>query len=200
MYKFFKRLFDICASIFGIIILSPLFIVVAILIKATSKGPVIFKQERVGLKGKHFKIWKFRSMVVNAESKGLQITSKGDARITKVGGFIRKYKIDEFAQLFNVFFGQMSFVGPRPEVPKYVAMYNDEQRRVLTVKPGITDLASIEYCDENSLIETSNDAEKTYIEKIMPAKLKLNLEYIEKAGFFYDIGLIFKTFGRILKK
>lgn len=199
MYKFFKRLFDICASIFGIIILSPLFIIVAILIKATSKGPVIFKQERVGLNGKHFKIWKFRSMVVNAESKGLQITSNGDARITKVGGFIRKYKIDELAQLFNVLFGQMSFVGPRPEVPKYVAMYNDEQKKVLTVKPGITDLASIEYCDENSLIDASSDAEKTYIEEIMPAKLKLNLEYIEKAGFFYDIGLIFKTFGRILK-
>ena len=199
MYKFFKRLFDICASLFGIIILSPLFIVIAILIKATSKGPVIFKQERVGLNGKHFKIWKFRSMVVNAESKGLQITSNGDARITKVGGFIRKYKIDELAQLFNVLFGQMSFVGPRPEVPKYVAMYNDEQKKVLTVKPGITDLASIEYCDENSLIDASSDAEKTYIEEIMPAKLKLNLEYIEKAGFFYDIGLIFKTFGRILK-
>lgn len=199
MYKFFKRLFDICASLFGILVLSLPFLVVAIAIKVESKGPVIFKQERVGLNGKHFKIWKFRSMVVNAESKGLQITSKEDCRVTKVGKIIRKLKIDELAQLFNVLFGQMSFVGPRPEVPKYVEMYNEEQKKVLTVKPGITDLASIEYCDENSLIDASENPEKTYIEEIMPKKLALNLEYIEKASFFYDIGLIFKTFARILK-
>lgn len=199
MYKFFKRLFDICASLFGILVLSLPFLVVAIAIKVESIGPVIFKQERVGLNGKHFKIWKFRSMVVNAESKGLQITSKEDCRVTKVGKIIRKLKIDELAQLFNVLFGQMSFVGPRPEVPKYVEMYNEEQKKVLTVKPGITDLASIEYCDENSLIDASENPEKTYIEEIMPKKLALNLEYIEKASFFYDIGLIFKTFARILK-
>ena len=199
MYKFFKRLFDICASAFGILILTVPFIIVSIAIKIESKGPVIFKQERVGLNGKHFKIWKFRSMVVNAESKGLQITSKEDCRVTKVGKIIRKLKIDELAQLFNVLFGQMSFVGPRPEVPKYVEMYTEEQRKVLSVKPGITDLASIEYCDENNLLDSSEDPEKTYIEEIMPKKLALNIEYIEKAGFFYDIGLIFKTFARILK-
>ena len=199
MYKFFKRLFDICASAFGILILTIPFIIVSIAIKIESKGPVIFKQERVGLNGKHFKIWKFRSMVVNAESKGLQITSKEDSRVTKVGKIIRKLKIDELAQLFNVLFGQMSFVGPRPEVPKYVEMYTEEQRKVLSVKPGITDLASIEYCDENNLLDSSEDPEKTYIEEIMPKKLALNIEYIEKAGFFYDIGLIFKTFARILK-
>ena len=199
MYKFFKRLFDICASAFGILILTIPFIIVSIAIKIESKGPVIFKQERVGLNGKHFKIWKFRSMVVNAESKGLQITSKEDSRVTKVGKIIRKLKIDELAQLFNVLFGQMSFVGPRPEVPKYVEMYTEEQRNVLSVKPGITDLASIEYCDENNLLDSSEDPEKTYIEEIMPKKLALNIEYIEKAGFFYDIGLIFKTFVRILK-
>ena len=199
MYKFFKRLFDICASAFGILILTIPFIIVSIAIKIESKGPVIFKQERVGLNGKHFKIWKFRSMVVNAESKGLQITSKEDFRVTKVGKIIRKLKIDELAQLFNVLFGQMSFVGPRPEVPKYVEMYTEEQRKVLSVKPRITDLASIEYCDENNLLDSSEDPEKTYIEEIMPKKLALNIEYIEKAGFFYDIGLIFKTFARILK-
>lgn len=199
MYKFFKRLFDICASAFGILILTIPFIIVSIAIKIESKGPVIFKQERVGLNGKHFKIWKFRSMVVNAESKGLQITSKEDCRVTKVGKIIRKLKIDELAQLFNVLFGQMSFVGPRPEVPKYVEMYTEEQRKVLSVKPGITDLASIEYCDENNLLDSSENPEKTYIEEIMPKKLALNIEYIEKAGFFYDIGLIFKTFVRILK-
>ncbi len=199
MYSFCKRAFDIAASMFGIICLLWLFVIVSIAIKTTSKGPVIFKQERVGLNGKIFKIWKFRSMVTNAEKKGLQITSKEDCRITGVGKFIRKYKIDELAQLFNVLFGQMSFVGPRPEVPKYVALYNDEQKKVLTVKPGITDLASIEYCNENDLLDSSNDPESTYINTIMPAKLELNLAYIEKAGFWYDIGLIFKTFARILK-
>ncbi len=199
MYSFCKRAFDIVASMFGIICLLWLFVIVSIAIKTTSKGPVIFKQERVGLNGKIFKIWKFRSMVTNAEKKGLQITSKEDNRITGVGKFIRKYKIDELAQLFNVLFGQMSFVGPRPEVPKYVALYNEEQKKVLTVKPGITDLASIEYCNENDLLDSSNDPESTYINTIMPAKLELNLAYIEKAGFWYDIGLIFKTFARILK-
>jgi len=199
MYKFSKRAFDVTASLFGIICLLWLFVIVAIAIKTTSKGPIIFKQERVGLKGKTFKIWKFRSMVTHAEKKGLQITSKDDARITGVGKFIRKYKIDELAQLFNVLFGQMSFVGPRPEVPKYVALYNNEQRKVLSVKPGITDLASIKYCNENDLLNSAEDPEKIYIETIMPAKLSLNLEYIDKASFWYDIGLIFKTFARILK-
>ncbi len=200
MYRFFKRCFDIFFSLFGIMLLLLLFLFIAIAIKCSSKGPVLFKQERVGKHGKTFKIWKFRSMVVNAEAKGMQITTDGDNRITKVGKFIRKTKIDELPQLFNVLSGKMSFVGPRPEVPKYVAMYNAEQMRVLSVKPGITDLASIEFRNENDLLDGDEDPERKYIKEIMPAKLELNLKYIEKAGFFYDIGLIFKTVGKVIKE
>ena len=200
MYKFSKRCFDIFFSLLGISALLWLFLIIAIAIKCSSKGPVLFKQERVGRHGKTFKIWKFRSMVVNAEAKGMQITTEGDNRVTKVGKFIRKTKIDELPQLFNVLSGKMSFVGPRPEVPKYVAMYSDEQLRVLSVKPGITDLASIEFRNENDLLDGDDDPERKYIEEIMPAKLELNLKYIEKAGFFYDIGLIFKTIGKVIKE
>lgn len=200
MYRFSKRCFDIFFSLLGISVLLLLFLFVAIAIKCSSKGPVMFKQERVGKDGKVFKIWKFRSMVVNAEAKGMQITTDGDSRITKVGKFIRKTKIDELPQLFNVLSGKMSFVGPRPEVPKYVAMYDEEQTKVLSVKPGITDLASIEFRNENDLLDGDEDPERKYIEEIMPAKLALNLKYIEKAGFFYDIGLIFKTVFKVIKE
>ncbi len=200
MYKFSKRCFDIFFSLLGISLLLWLFLIIAIAIKCSSKGPVLFKQERVGKDAKLFKIWKFRSMVVNAEAKGMQITTDGDNRITKVGKFIRKTKIDELPQLFNVLSGKMSFVGPRPEVPKYVAIYNAEQMHVLSVKPGITDLASIEFRNENDLLDNEEDPEKKYIEVIMPAKLTLNLKYIEKAGFFYDIGLIFKTIEKVIKE
>ncbi len=200
MYRFCKRCFDIFFSLLGISLLLWLFLIIAIAIKCSSKGPVLFKQERVGKHGKTFKIWKFRSMIVDAEAKGMQITTDGDNRITKVGKFIRKTKIDELPQLFNVLSGKMSFVGPRPEVPKYVAMYNDEQLRVLSVKPGITDLASIEFRNENDLLDGDEDPERKYIEEIMPAKLELNLKYIEKAGFFYDIGLIFKTIAKVIKE
>lgn len=200
MYRFCKRCFDIFFSFLGILLLLWLFLIIAIAIKGSSKGPVLFKQERVGKNAKTFKIWKFRSMVVNAEAKGMQITTDGDNRITEVGKFIRKTKIDELPQLFNVLSGKMSFVGPRPEVPKYVALYSDEQLRVLTVKPGITDLASIEFRNENDLLDGDDDPERKYIEEIMPAKLVLNLKYIEKADFFYDIGLIFKTIGKVIKE
>ncbi len=200
MYKFSKRCFDIFFSLLGISLLLWLFLIIAIAIKCSSKGPVLFKQERVGKDAKLFKIWKFRSMVVNAEAKGMQITTDGDNRITKVGKFIRKTKIDELPQLFNVLSGKMSFVGPRPEVPKYVAIYNAEQMHVLSVKPGITDLASIEFRNETDLLDNEEDPEKKYIEVIMPAKLTLNLKYIEKAGFFYDLGLIFKTIEKVIKE
>lgn len=200
MYRFSKRCFDIFFSLLGILFLLLLFLFVAIAIKCSSKGPVLFKQERVGKNGKTFKIWKFRSMVVDAEAKGRQITTDGDSRITKVGKFIRKTKIDELPQLFNVLSGKMSFVGPRPEVPRYVELYTEEQRKVLTVKPGITDLASIEYRNENDLLKEAEDPDRKYIEEIMPAKLELNLQYIEKAGFFYDIGLIFKTVFKVIKE
>lgn len=194
--KFFKRFFDIIVSLIGIIILGIFLIIISIIIKCTSEGPVFFKQIRVGQSGKEFKIFKFRTMVVNAESLGTQITIGKDKRITKIGHFLRKYKIDELPQLFNVFIGEMSFVGPRPEVPKYVAMYNETQRKVLSVRPGITDLASIRYRNENEILgraKNTDEAEDMYINEIMPDKLKLNLEYIEKSNVFFDIYIIFKT-------
>ena len=194
--KFFKRFFDIIVSLIGIIILGIFLIIISIIIKCTSEGPVFFKQIRVGQSGKEFKIFKFRTMVVNAESLGTQITIGKDKRITKIGHFLRKYKIDELPQLFNVFIGEMSFVGPRPEVPKYVAMYNETQRKVLSVRPGITDLASIRYRNEKEILgraKNADEAEDMYINEIMPDKLKLNLEYIEKSNVFFDIYIIFKT-------
>jgi lipopolysaccharide/colanic/teichoic acid biosynthesis glycosyltransferase len=198
-YRVLKRIFDFIASFLGIVILSPLFFIVSILILITSRGGVFFVQERVGKNGKTFKILKFRSMVTDAEKKGMQITTDQDNRITKIGKLIRKTKIDELPQLFNVLAGNMSFVGPRPEVPKYVELYTEEQRKVLSVKPGITDLASIEFRNENDMLKEQEDPEKKYIEEIMPAKLELNLVYIEKKSFFYDIKLIFKTLWRIVK-
>ena len=193
-----KRGFDIIFSLLGLIVLFPAFLVIATAIKLDSTGPVFFRQVRVGKNGKEFKILKFRTMVVDAEKKGLQITVDKDSRITKVGRFLRKYKLDEFPQLINVLVGDMSFVGPRPEVPKYVALYNDEQKIVLKVKPGITDIASIEYKDENTLLNQNDNPEKTYIEEIMPAKLKLNMKYIRNISAFNDIKLILKTIFRIL--
>lgn len=150
--KVVKRIFDLICSTLGLIVLSPILIVIAIRIKTDSDGPVFFKQIRIGEKNKEFEILKFRTMVVDAEKLGRQITVGNDSRITKIGAFLRKYKLDELPQLINVFKGDMSLVGPRPEVPRYVKMYNEEQRRVLEVKPGITDLASIRYRDENDLL------------------------------------------------
>jgi lipopolysaccharide/colanic/teichoic acid biosynthesis glycosyltransferase len=195
---FLKRIFDIVFSLLGLIILLPVFLVIAIIIKMDSKGPVFFRQVRVGKDGKEFKILKFRTMVVDAEKKGMQITVGRDSRITKSGHFLRKFKLDELPQLINVLLGDMSFVGPRPEVPKYVAMYDEKQINVLKVKPGITDLASIEYKDENTLLGQSDDPEKTYIEEIMPRKLKLNIEYIMNLSIIFDTKLIFKTIYKIM--
>lgn len=196
---FFKRAFDIVASFLGLVILLVPFLIVAIVIKCTSKGPVFFRQERVGKGGKTFRIFKFRTMVVDAEKKGLQITVGKDSRVTGIGKFLRKTKLDELPQLINVFIGQMSFVGPRPEVPHYVEMYNDYQRNILRIKPGITELASIVYRDENEVLAQSENPEQTYINEIMPKKIELNMEYMQKMSFWYDIKLIFKTFGAILK-
>ncbi|WP_315081430.1 sugar transferase [uncultured Clostridium sp.] len=191
--KIVKRVFDFICSTLGIIILSPIFIVISIRIKTGSDGPVFFKQIRVGEDGKDFEILKFRTMVVDAEKLGKQITVGNDNRITKIGSFLRKYKLDELPQLINVFKGDMSLVGPRPEVPRYVKMYNDEQRKVLEVKPGITDLASIRYKDENALLGKAENPEEFYINTIMPDKLALNLEYINKSNVFFDIYIIVKT-------
>lgn len=192
-----KRIFDFTCSLIGLIILSPFFLIIAIAIKVDSKGPVFFKQKRIGKNGNPFEIYKFRTMVVDAESLGKQITVGEDPRITRVGSFLRKYKLDEFPQLINVLIGDMSLVGPRPEVPRYVEIYNDVQRKVLLVKPGITDYASIEFRNENDILGKSNNPEEEYIKTIMPTKLDLNLKYIDEMSFSHDIKLIFKTIGRV---
>ena len=195
-----KRLFDIIFSSLGIIILSPFLIIIAVSIKLDSKGPVIFKQVRVGRRGNPFKVFKFRTMINDAEKYGEQITVGGDKRITKIGAFLRKYKIDEFPQLFNILRGDMSFVGPRPEVPKYVALYNDEQKKVLNVRPGLTDIASIKYKNENEILKKSSDPINTYIKEIMPEKLGLYKEYINNYNIHIDMKLIFKTIIEVFLK
>lgn len=195
-----KRLFDVIASGFGLIILSPLFIILAIWIKLDSKGPVFYRQVRVGYKNKDFRIFKFRSMRVGADKGSLVTIGGHDPRVTRSGYFIRKFKFDELPQLINVFLGDMSLVGPRPEVRHYVDYWTPEQMHVLDVRPGITDPASIKFRNENELMEKAEDPEKFYIEVIMQEKIKLYLEYVEKHSFFYDLGLIFKTFWVIVKE
>jgi lipopolysaccharide/colanic/teichoic acid biosynthesis glycosyltransferase len=196
--KVLKRIFDFICCTLGLIILSPILIAIAIKIKMDDRGPVFFKQIRVGEKNKEFEILKFRTMVVDAEKLGRQITIGNDSRITKIGAFLRKYKFDELPQLINVFKGDMSLVGPRPEVPRYVKLYNQEQKKVLEVKPGITDLASIRYRDENDLLGEAENPDDFYINTIMPDKLALNLEYINKNNVFFDIYIILKTIIKCL--
>ena len=173
-------------------------LLIALVIKLDSKGPVFFKQVRVGRNEEEFEIYKYRTMVVDAEKLGKQITVGRDPRITPIGHFLRKYKIDELPQLFNVFNGTMSFVGPRPEVPRYTRLYNQEQRQVLQVRPGITDLASIKYRNENGMAHSQNP-EKTYIEEVMVDKLNLNLDYIQHRSFWMDIKIIMQTITKIVK-
>jgi len=193
-----KRLFDILFSAVLILMLLPLGIVVSIWIILDDFGSPFFVQQRVGLNGRNFGLLKFRSMRKNAESKGQLTVGMKDNRITRSGYFIRKYKIDELPQMVNVFLGEMSVVGPRPEVPKYVLMYNEEQQNVLSIKPGITDFASIEYVRENELLSQSPHPEKTYIEEIMPAKLALNLKYVREQSFLTDMKIILQTIKAIL--
>ena len=193
-----KRLFDMLFSLALIVVLLPVGIVVSIWIVLDDFGSPFFVQQRVGLGGKNFGLLKFRSMRKNAESKGQLTVGMKDNRITRSGYFIRKYKIDELPQLVNVFLGEMSVVGPRPEVPKYVSLYNEEQQNVLRIKPGITDFASIEYVRENELLSASSNPEKTYIEEIMPAKLELNLKYLREQSFLTDMKIILQTIKAIL--
>ena len=193
-----KRLFDMVFSLALIVVLLPVGIVVSIWIVLDDFGSPFFVQQRVGLGGKNFGLLKFRSMKKNAESKGQLTVGMKDNRITRSGYVIRKYKIDELPQLINVFLGEMSVVGPRPEVPKYVLLYNEEQQNVLSIKPGITDFASIEYVRENELLSASSDPEKTYIEEIMPAKLALNLKYLREQSFLTDMKIILQTIKAIL--
>ncbi len=188
-----KRLFDILLSGLGLLILSPVFIIVSFWIKCDSKGSVFYKQLRVGKNNRDFYLYKFRSMAVGADKKGWITIGGKDPRVTKSGYYLRKYKLDELPQLLNVFKGDMSLVGPRPEVRKYVNLYTSEQMQVLHVRPGITDLASIQYRNENELLSNVSDPEKYYIETIMQDKLRLNLEYIQKRSLLFDFKLIIKT-------
>ncbi len=195
----FKRIFDILLSLFGLIILSPLFLFISIWIKIDSNGPIFYKQFRVGKNNKDFKLFKFRSMKMDSDKKGLLTVGDKDNRITKSGYFTRKFKIDELPQLLNVLIGDMSLVGPRPEVRRYVDLYTKDQLDVLKVRPGITDVASIAYRNESEILKDKSNPEKYYIDIIMQDKLGLNLDYIKSKNLFKDVGVIFKTFLAILK-
>jgi len=195
-----KRIFDIVFSCLGLILLAPVLVVLAIIIKLDSKGPVLFIQPRVGLNNKDFNIFKFRTMQMESDKKGLLTLGNKDSRITKVGYFLRRYKIDEFPQLLNIVIGDMSFVGPRPELRKYVNYYPQEDLSVLSVRPGITGLASIEFRNEVELLKAAKDPENYFIESIIPEKLKLNKLYIEKRSFWFDLKLIIITIYRVLTK
>ncbi len=194
-----KRLFDFTASLIGLIILSPLFALVSILIILDSKGPVFYFQSRVGKHNKDFKLVKFRTMRPNADKSGLLTTSSRDNRITQIGYYLRKYKIDELPQLLNVIIGDMSLVGPRPEVRIYVNLYTQKQLEVLDVKPGITDLASIRYSDENLLLGNQINPEQFYIDTILQDKLNLNLEYVRENSFLNDLKIIYLTVIKIFR-
>jgi lipopolysaccharide/colanic/teichoic acid biosynthesis glycosyltransferase len=195
-----KRLFDLLFSAFGLLCLMPLFIVIAVVIKLDSRGPIFFRQERVGQLGRPFRIHKFRTMLIDAEARGLQLTAGADPRITRSGKFLRKYKLDELAQLFDVIKGDMSLVGPRPEVPRYVALYPEAAKQLIfTVKPGITDLASIEFRDENQLLAASENPERDYIEKILPRKIDYYSQYVSRRSLWGDFTLILRTILSIFK-
>lgn len=192
-----KRLFDIVCSFFGLVFLSWLFVFVALWVGLSSRGGVFYRQRRVGRCNRDFTIYKFRSMRVNSDSQGLLTIGGRDGRITKAGVFIRKYKLDELPQLFNVLRGDMSFVGPRPEVRKYVELYTEEQKKVLTIRPGITSLSSIKYRNENEILSRSDNPEQYYIDVIMQDKLAIELDYLEQRSLLTDIKVIFQTiFGK----
>ncbi len=194
-----KRIFDITCSLIGIILLLPFFIIVSLLIIVSSGFPVFYIQTRVGKNNHNFKLFKFRTMYADADEKGLLTVGGRDPRVTSIGYYLRKYKLDELPQLFNVLVGTMSLVGPRPEVNKYVDLYNIQQLQVLSVKPGITDFASLEFINENELLAQSSNPEETYINQIMPEKLMLNLKYIAQQSFTTDIKIIFNTLLKIVK-
>jgi lipopolysaccharide/colanic/teichoic acid biosynthesis glycosyltransferase len=195
-----KRSFDVVFSLLSLIILSPLLLVIGLIIKLDSKGPILFVQPRVGMNNIDFNIFKFRTMYVESDKKGLLTIGNKDSRITKVGYFLRRYKIDEFPQLINILIGNMSFVGPRPELRKYVNYYGEEDMIVFSVRPGITGLASIQFRNEVELLKAAKDPEHYFIHSIIPEKLKLNKTYIERRNFFFDLKLIGITVIRVLTK
>jgi lipopolysaccharide/colanic/teichoic acid biosynthesis glycosyltransferase len=195
-----KRVFDIIVSLLILVLFLPFGIIISIWILIESKGGLFYRQERIGKNGIPFKIFKFRSMRKDADKQGKLTVGMRDPRITNSGYFIRKYKLDEFPQFINVLIGEMSIVGPRPEVKEYTDLYNDEQRKILSVKPGITDYASLEYFKENELLGKSEDPQKTYINEIMPAKIQLNLKYIENPGIIQDLKIMWRTFLKIVAR
>lgn len=194
-----KRALDILFSSAGLLLLSPLLVSLAVRIRMEDGGPIFYRGLRIGLHGQLFRIFKFRTMVVNAEQKGGPSTADDDPRITRIGKKLRKHKLDELPQLINVFWGDMSLVGPRPEVPHYVNMYNEEEKIILTVRPGITDWASLWNPDEGAILAGSPDPEKTYMEKIRPEKIRLQLKYVRERSFWKDLIIIFQTIHTIFK-
>lgn len=197
---FWKRVFDILVSGICLLILLPFFLILSLAIVIDSRGGVFYRQERVTQYGKHFRIFKFRSMVSDADKKGTLVTVNNDARVTKVGKFIRKFKIDEMSQLIDIFRGTMTFVGTRPEVPKYVDQYKPEFLATLLLPAGVTSMASIMFKDEATLLEGKENADKTYIQEVLPQKMKWNLSEINKYGFWRDIKIMFMTFFAVLGK
>jgi lipopolysaccharide/colanic/teichoic acid biosynthesis glycosyltransferase len=192
------RFLDFLFSFLGLILVSPFFLLIAFIVKISSSGPVLYKQSRIGLNGVEFSVYKFRTMRLNSDKLGFITVGGRDPRVTPIGYYLRKYKLDELPQLINVLIGDMSLVGPRPEVKKYVDLYTLDQRKVLSIRPGITDWASIYYRDENEILGNSTDPEKDYIEKVMPDKLKLNLIFIENYGPVEFIKIIFSTIWHIV--
>lgn len=193
MNSFFKRCFDITAAGVGLLLLSPLFACIALAVKLADRGPIFYRQERVGRNGVSFRIWKFRTMITGADKLGPGVTQGGDSRVTKVGRVLRRGKLDELPQLINVLVGEMSFVGPRPEVPKYVAHYTSQHREILQYRPGITDPASILFRDEEGLLKGVANVEEFYLAHCMPVKIALNLEYSRRANVLTDLGLVAQT-------
>lgn len=188
-----KRVYDFVLAVVGVLVLSPLLLLLALVVKCSDGGPIFFRQSRVGRGGCPFNMLKFRSMIVGADKRGLQVTQAGDPRITRVGRWLRKSKLDELPQLFNVLAGEMSLVGPRPEVPRYVALYTAEQRRVLELQPGITDPASLQFRDEEELLKQASDVEAFYIAHCLPEKLRVNLAYAARANRLTDTGVLLRT-------
>lgn len=195
-----KRIFDFLFSFIVLVVLSPFLLLAAILIKAHDRGPVFYMAPRVGRNGKLFRMFKFRTMIVNADKVGPSSTTITDLRLTSIGKFLRKYKLDELPQFINVLIGEMSIVGPRPQVEWAVKLYSDEEKKILSLKPGITDYASIKFHNEGEILAGSTDPDKTYMEKIHPIKMQLSLEYLRTQSFFTDLKIIFTTFTGIFKK
>ena len=195
-----KRILDIVVSLIGLICFFPLLLLVAILVKLDSPGPIFFKQERIGMRFRPFQILKFRTMVQDSSTRGKSITVGNDPRITQVGWFLRKTKIDELPQLINVLRGEMTFVGPRPEVPQYVELFRNDYEEILKIRPGITDLASIKYRDEATLLGRCENPEEEYVTRVLPDKINLGKEYVRQSSVFFDLTLIFKTFLRLFDR